>query len=100
MYAEVKLQLAERDQVVSVPLDAVDSSTGTPQIFRVDADNVIRRSSVDTGLETAQRIEVRSGLTAGDTVVVGRHAGLRDGQHVQTKLSEVIAEAGSAPEKK
>jgi RND family efflux transporter MFP subunit len=100
MYAEVKLQIAERDQVLSVPLDAVDTSTGDPQILRVDAANVIRRSAIVTGLETAQRIEVRSGLTAGDTVVVGRHAGLRDGQHVQTQLSEVIADAGNAPEKK
>jgi multidrug efflux pump subunit AcrA (membrane-fusion protein) len=72
-----------------------------PEIPRycVDAANVIRRSAIVTGLETAQRIEVRSGLNAGDTVVVGRHAGLRDGQHVQTKLSEVIAE-GNTPEKK
>ncbi len=89
MYAEVTLQLSERNQVISVPLDGVETSNGVSQVFLVQADGVIRRSTVVTGVETAQRIEIRSGVNAGDMVVVGRHAGLRDGQHVHTKLSEV-----------
>jgi len=31
-------------------------------------------------------VEVRSGLRDGDVVVVGRRAGLKEGQQVQTKL--------------
>lgn len=89
MYAEVTLKLAERAEVVAVPLDGVETANGVSQVFLVDGHGILRRTTVVTGLETAQRIEVRSGLNAGDTVVVGRHAGLRDGQHVMTKLSEV-----------
>jgi RND family efflux transporter MFP subunit len=89
MYAEVNLKLAERNQVVSVPLDGVETANGVSQVFLVDGQNILRRKTVVTGLETAQRIEVSSGLNTGDVVVVGRRAGLRDGQHVKTKLSEV-----------
>jgi RND family efflux transporter MFP subunit len=89
MYAEVNLKLAERNEVVSVPLDGVEVANGVSQVFLVDGHGILRRTTVVTGLETAQRIEVRSGLNAGDAVVVGRHAGLRDGQHVHTMLSEV-----------
>jgi RND family efflux transporter MFP subunit len=89
MYAEVNLKLAERVHAVSVPLDGVEVSNGVSQVFLVDRQNILRRKTVVTGLETALRIEVSSGLNVGDVVVVGRHAGLRDGQHVKTKLSEV-----------
>jgi RND family efflux transporter MFP subunit len=98
MYAEVNLQLAERQQVIALPPDGVEVSGGASQVLLVDAHGVIRRTPVVTGIETAQRIEVRSGLQEGDLVVVGRHAGLRDGQHVQTKLGEMVAEL--VPEKK
>jgi multidrug efflux pump subunit AcrA (membrane-fusion protein) len=36
-------------------------------------------------METAQRVEIRSGLQEGDQVIVGRHAGLKDGDKVQAK---------------
>jgi RND family efflux transporter MFP subunit len=91
MYAEVNLQLAERNQVIAVPLDALDVTGGVSQVFAVDTGGIVRRTTVVTGLETDQRIEVRSGLNEGDLVIVGRHTGLRDGQHVRTKLSTVLA---------
>jgi RND family efflux transporter MFP subunit len=100
MYAEVNLRLTERNQVISVPLDALEISNGASHVFAVDADGLVRLVPVTTGLETAHQIEVRSGLGEGDSVIVGRHAGLRDGQRVRTKLSDVIADASIGPEKK
>ncbi len=90
MYAEVSLRISESDRVLSVPLDAVEVANGS-QVLTVDSGGVIHRVPVVTGLETAQRIEVRSGLNDGDTVIVGRHAGLRDGQHVRTRLTELAS---------
>jgi RND family efflux transporter MFP subunit len=89
MYAEVILRTVESRQVIAVPLDGVETSDGVSQVLRVDDRGVVRRTTVVTGLETAQRIEVRSGLNVGDAVIVGRHSGLRDGQHVKSKRSEV-----------
>ncbi len=56
------------------------------QVLTVDASGSIRRVPVVTGLETAQRVEVRSGLNEGEEVIVGRHAGLREGQRVRTRV--------------
>lgn len=82
MYAEVHLHLAARPNVLSVPLDAVDGiGTSTEQAFVV-RDGVVHLASVTTGLETATRIEILSGVKAGDKVIVGRHTGLSDGEKV------------------
>lgn len=85
MYADVKLSLQQSENALTVPLDAVDVTTGSPQIFVV-RDSVIHVIPVTTGLRTPQRQEIRSGLQDGELVVTGRHAGLHDGQRVQPKL--------------
>jgi RND family efflux transporter MFP subunit len=82
MYAEVKLHIAESRAALAIPLDAVDRSTSSARAYLV-ASGVIRIVPVTLGLETDQSVEILSGLKEGDTVVVGRHAGLREGQRVQ-----------------
>ncbi len=89
MYAEVNLRLEERKNVLTVPVDAVDGSGDSAHAYTVRADGSLHSTVVSTGLETAQRVEIRSGLEDGDVVVVGRQAGLKDGQHVQTKLVDL-----------
>jgi RND family efflux transporter MFP subunit len=87
MYAEVKLQLQQSSNALAVPLDAVEESTGSPQVYAV-RNSVIRVLPVSVGLKTAQLQEIRSGVQDGDLVVIGRHAGLRNGQNAQPKLVE------------
>jgi RND family efflux transporter MFP subunit len=82
MYAEANLHIAESRGALAIPLDAVDRSTSAARAFVV-AEGVIRIVPVTLGLETDQSVEILSGLKEGDTVVVGRHAGLREGQRVQ-----------------
>jgi RND family efflux transporter MFP subunit len=85
MYAEVDLRVDERRNVLSVPLDAVDRSGSSPQAYSVTPAGAIHIVPVILGLENSQRVEVRSGLQEGEVVVVGRHAGLKDGQPVQAR---------------
>ena len=85
MYAEVNLRLDEHNNALAVPVDSVDGTAGTGHVFVVQ-NGKLHSTAVTTGLETAQRIEIRSGLQDGDLVVVGRQSGLKDGQAVQTKL--------------
>ncbi len=54
-------------------------------VFAVQ-DSTIRVIRVSTGMKTPQQIEIRSGLQEGDMVIVGRHAGLENGQNVEPKL--------------
>jgi RND family efflux transporter MFP subunit len=82
MYAEVHLHLANRPAALSVPLDAVDGlGTSVQQAYTV-RDGVIHQVTVKVGLQTANRVEILSGLNTGDKVIVGRHTGLSDGQKV------------------
>jgi RND family efflux transporter MFP subunit len=82
MYAEVRLQLEQHRDAISLPLDAVDRSTSQARVYAVTA-GVIHITTVTLGLETDQRVEIRSGLEEGDVVVTGRLAGLREGQAVE-----------------
>lgn len=88
MYAEVTLRLDGRTNVLTVPIDAVDRSGPSPRVYSVTSTGAIHIVPITTGLETDQRVEVRSGLEEGDTVVVGRRAGLREGEQVQARPLE------------
>jgi RND family efflux transporter MFP subunit len=85
MYAEVKLHLAARPNVLSVPLDAVDGLGTSVQQAYVVRDGIVHLTPVKVGLQTATRLEILSGLSAGDKVIVGRHTGLSDGQRVDAQ---------------
>jgi RND family efflux transporter MFP subunit len=88
MYAEVNLQIEGRRDVLSVPLDSVDRSQSSSRVYTVTPSGGIHIVPVALGLENDQRVEVQSGLKEGEVVVVGRLAGLREGQQVQTKSLE------------
>jgi RND family efflux transporter MFP subunit len=91
MYAEVNLQLEERKNALTVPLDAVEGTGTSARAYIVQPSGVIHFVPVTVGMETAQRVEIRSGLQEGDQVIVGRHAGLKDGDKVQPKMSDTQA---------
>jgi RND family efflux transporter MFP subunit len=84
MYAEVNLTLAEKNHVLTIPVTAVDMEGGSVMV--VTAENRIEIRKVKLGLETADRVEVRSGLQAGELVVIGNRGGLEAGQQVQPKI--------------
>jgi RND family efflux transporter MFP subunit len=93
MYAEVNLVTEQRKDALSVPVEAIDGSGTGARVYKVDANGAIRIVAVTLGLDTAHEIEIRSGdLKAGDSVVVGSRAGLKDGSKVRAKA---IGELGS-----
>lgn len=85
MYAEVDLGLRQSAKVLAVPLDAVEEIGDSPHVYAV-RNSTIHILPVVTGLKTARQEEIRSGVDEGDAVIVGRHAGLSEGQRVQPKL--------------
>jgi RND family efflux transporter MFP subunit len=88
MYAEVTLGLDQREQVLSVPLEAIDRAGNATRVYLVDDSGAVRIVPVVLGLEDAHRVEIRSGLSEGDRVVVGQRSGLKEGQVVRAKLME------------
>jgi len=84
MYAEVNLGLRQSASVLAVPIDAVEAGD-SPSVYMVH-DSTIHIVPVKTGLKTSQQEEIRSGVSEGDMVIIGRHAGLSEGEKVQPKL--------------
>lgn len=87
MYAEVHLHLAARPDVLSVPTDAVDGLGTSVEQAYVVRDGVVHVVQVTTGLQTPSRLEILTGLKAGDQVIVGRHTGLSDDEKVQPRAA-------------
>lgn len=103
MYAEVNLSLAQRNAVLAVPVTAVDLDNeaaepngGKPafakgRVMVVTPNNRVEIRQIELGLETANKVEVRSGLNEGDMVVIGARAGLQAGQEVRPKVTAMAA---------
>ncbi len=88
MYAEVTLRVEDKKNTLAVPLDAVERGAGEARVYIVTEAGSIHIVPVKLGLETAQQVEVLSGLEERATIVIGRHAGLREGQRVQPRFAE------------
>jgi RND family efflux transporter MFP subunit len=84
MYAEVNLGLDRRGHVVTIPVTAVHDG----RAYIVSAENRIEIRTIETGLQTADKAEIRSGLTENEMVVVGNTAGLRAGAVVTPRISQ------------
>jgi RND family efflux transporter MFP subunit len=88
MYAEVNLGLRASASVLAVPVEAVETGE-VPSVYAV-RNSTIHIIPVVTGLKTAQQEEIRSGVAEGDLVIIGRHAGLSEGDKVQPKLVTLL----------
>jgi RND family efflux transporter MFP subunit len=92
MYAEVNLTLERRKQVLAVPVMAVDlDKEGSGQVMIVTPNNRVERRKVTLGIETANHIEIRSGLNEGDSVVLSGRTTLQPGEEVRPKLTVLAA---------
>jgi RND family efflux transporter MFP subunit len=99
MYAEVDLTLSQRKNALAVPEMAVDmepaangqqESSGTVMV--VTPNNRVEKRKIHLGLETANLVEVTSGLNEGDMVVLSGRSTLQAGQEVRPKLTSMAAE--------
>jgi RND family efflux transporter MFP subunit len=84
MYAEVNLGLERRDHVLQIPITAVHDGLA----YVVSAENRVEIRKIETGLQTADKVEIRSGVKEGEFVVVGSPSGLEAGAIVHPKLAE------------
>jgi HlyD family secretion protein len=67
-----------------VPKTAVFDDGGQSCVFVVE-DGILDRRAVSTGREAGSDVEITAGITAGETIVVGRPEGLGDGDSVRIR---------------
>ncbi len=90
MYAEVDLVLSQKNNALTVPINAIDmeqGSTDSGRVTVVTPGNRIEVRQVKLGIETANDAEIVSGLNEGDVVVIGSRSGLQAGQEVRPKIT-------------
>jgi membrane fusion protein (multidrug efflux system) len=74
MFATLQLEIARRDDVLVVPESALVQDAQGTYVWRVGADGTAQRAAVQLGLRRAGRVEITSGLNAGERVVTaGTH---------------------------
>jgi RND family efflux transporter MFP subunit len=86
MYAETTLVLHQKDSVLTVPIQAVKRTGTNGTVFVVDKSGTVGERSIKLGVDSGARIEVTSGVSDGDQVIVGNLNAVQAGQHVRPKL--------------
>ena len=87
MFARVQLVIAKQTDVVMVPLKAVTEGEKRPVVF-LAANGVARACDVKLGISDGVDVEVISGVSEGDKVIVQGNLGLKDGARIILKASE------------
>ncbi|TIE19572.1 multidrug transporter subunit MdtA [Stenotrophomonas maltophilia] len=93
-FVNVRLQLGEQ-RALLIPDAAVQFGSQGNYVHIVDKDNKAQRRNVVLGPADDGRVAVRSGLVAGDQVVIEGIDGLEDGTAVEIITEEAAIKAGA-----
>ncbi|HXJ96576.1 MAG TPA: efflux RND transporter periplasmic adaptor subunit [Terriglobia bacterium] len=87
MYAYVELPTARSVNVLAVPIQAVQrSGSDTGTVLVVNGQDMIDSRQVKLGTETANNIEITSGLEEGELAIFGEQSRYRPGEIVKPKI--------------
>ncbi len=90
LYADADVALEHRDDVPTIPLQAVNHEGSKTTVFVVGRNNEIEDRPIMLGLQTANDVEVVSGLKEGEQVVVSERSGLKPGDTVHPQVVQVM----------
>jgi RND family efflux transporter MFP subunit len=89
MYVQATLGVAAKKDVLTVPLEAVEANGSEGTVLVVNSQNILEERKVHLGLQGSTRVEVLSGLSDGERVVIGSRNEFRAGMKVTPKEIEV-----------
>jgi RND family efflux transporter MFP subunit len=90
LYAEADVSLEHRDDIPSVPLQAINHEGDKTTVFVVNGGGEIEDRPITLGIQTATDAEVVSGLSEGELVVVSDRSGLKAGQRVHSQVVQIM----------
>jgi membrane fusion protein (multidrug efflux system) len=82
MSADVTVRFSAREGALTVPDEAVIAEGDQAFVYKVGADSTVARVPVTLGAREAARVEVATGLAAGDRVVRAGHQKIFPGAKV------------------
>jgi RND family efflux transporter MFP subunit len=90
LYADAELSLDRKDDVPTVPVQALNHAGETTTVFVVNRNGELEDRNVQVGLQTASDAEIASGLNEGEQVVVSDRSGLKTGEKVHPQTVAVM----------
>ena len=87
MFVEIELTRGDDGEVLQLPASAIQRHAGATFVFVSDGNSGFERRDVSIGRATSQRVEIREGLTEGESVVVSGGFALKS-----KLLSELMVE--------
>lgn len=88
MFCRVEIVINERNNVLTIPVDAILTEEGKHYAFVIEGDRAIKRS-VELGLQEGTVVELLSGLHEGEKVVTVGKEMVEDSSTVDVKGGEV-----------
>jgi RND family efflux transporter MFP subunit len=93
MYAEDTFQLQHKDDALTLPIQAVVRNGNQAYVLVVDSTNHIQKRNVTLGIESANTIEITSGLQQGETVIASGQDNYEVGEAVTSRPAIVPTSA-------
>lgn len=90
LYADADVALEHRDDIPTVPLQAVNHEGNKTTVFVVGKNSELEDRPITLGVQTANDAEVVSGLTEGEEVVVSDRSGLKPGEIVHPQVVQIM----------
>ena len=82
MSADVEVSIEKQDQAITVPKKAVFEEEGKKYVYITNSDNKAVKTEITTGIVTSTTIEIKSGISKDDTVVIGGLNLISDGTSI------------------
>ena len=82
MYAETMIQLQQKNDTLTLPAQAVVQDGDQNYVLVVDSTNHVARRNITLGIQTANRMEILSGLQAGERVIASGQTSYQSGEAV------------------
>lgn len=92
LFVRASIVTEERAAALLLPKRAIVYDGGSQFVFTVDEEGLAKRLPLEAGFETADTIEIRSGLDEGDPVIVLGQSGLKDEAPVKVVNPELLPE--------
>ncbi|MBS4960949.1 MAG: efflux RND transporter periplasmic adaptor subunit [Clostridiales bacterium] len=89
MFGQVNFTKDKKDAAIVVPVDAVLTKQGETYVF-INENGVAKKAIVEQGISDGTNVEITSGVTSGDEVIIKGQNFIEDGDKIT-----VEAEAGS-----
>jgi HlyD family secretion protein len=83
MKGDVGVEVSSVTNALTIPVEALFDEGGTSYVYLVQSDDTLARSQIEIGTLTETKVEVLSGIEAGDEVALSGPVELVDGMRVQ-----------------